>query len=372
MPHRQLLSAVAIALTNLLFMPVMAAWQVTANSNSASLSANTSHPTFREQIVFVRANPSLGVSSVVSITDVNGKTGDTTGRHDAPQFQATASANFKRNEIALMNPDGSDWRVLHVYGSDPALSPDGTKIAYCSVRESIYSQVYVMNIDGTAQKRLTKIATGDSCGPAWSHDGRKIAFYAFALTNPSRNPEIWLMNVDGSDMKRLTDQGMDPSWSPDDRQIAFASDRENKKVFQIYAINADGSSVRRLTNHKSEDSNPAWAPDGAAIAYISETEGDRRGLFLMAADGSQQHRLAFSKQQDFCFPAWSLDGKEIAFTALNRLGPQGIVTGEERPHCELWSGEYQIFTFDGGGSIHRLTDAKLMGMRPSYGRVASR
>ncbi len=152
MPHRQLLSAVAIALTNLLFMPVMAAWQVTANSNSASLSANTSHPTFREQIVFVRANPSLGVSSVVSITDVNGKTGDTTGRHDAPQFQATASANFKRNEIALMNPDGSDWRVLHVYGSDPALSPDGTKIAYCSVRESIYSQVYVMNIDGTAQK----------------------------------------------------------------------------------------------------------------------------------------------------------------------------------------------------------------------------
>jgi len=180
------------------------------------------------------------------------------------------------------------------------------------------------------------------------------------------------MNVDGSDMKRLTDHGMDPSWSPDDRQIAFASDRENKKVFQIYAINADGSSVRRLTNHKSEDSNPAWAPDGAAIAYIAETEGDRRGLFLMAADGSQQHRLAFSKQQDFCFPAWSLDGKEIAFTALNRLGPQGIVTGEERPHCELWSGEYQIFTFDGGGSIHRLTDAKLMGMRPSYGRVASR
>src|SRR5438034_8569030 len=136
------------------------------------------------------------------------------------------------------------WRVLHVYGSDPALSPDGTKIAYCSVRESIYSQVYVMNIDGTAQKRLTKIATGDS--------------------------------------------------------------------------------------------------------------------------------QAFSKQQDFCFPAWSLDGKEIAFTALNRLGPQGIVKGEERPRCELWSGEYQIFTFDGGGSIHRLTDAKLMGMRPSYGRVASR
>jgi Tol biopolymer transport system component len=136
-------------------------------------------------------------------------------------------------------------------------------------------------------------------------------------------------------------------------------------------MNGDGSNVRRLTQHKGEDSSPAWAPDGAAIAYISEAEGDRRGLFLMAPDGSQQHRLALSKHQDFCFPAWSLDGKQIVFTALNRLGPQGIVTGEERPRCEQWSGEYQIVTFDSDGVTHRLTDAKLMGMHASYGKLAA-
>ena len=56
--------------------------------------------------------------------------------------------------------------------------------------------------------------------------------------------------------------------------------------FQIYAMNSDGSNVRRLTKHNAEDSNPAWAPDGAAIAFISATGDDRRGLFIMGADGS--------------------------------------------------------------------------------------
>ena len=267
----------------------------------------------------------------------------------------------------IMNPDGSGANLLRVYGSDPNLSPDGTKIVYCSSRDSIYSQIYTMNADGSGQKRITNIGTGDAGGPVWSHDGKKIAFYAFALTNPSRNPEIWVMDTDGSNQKRLTDHGMDPTWSPDGHQIAFASKRDG--VFQIYSLNSDGSNLRRLTKHKAEDSNPAWAPDGGAIAYISATGDDRRGIFLMGADGAGQHGLAHSKNQDFCFPSWSPDGGSMVFTALNRLGPQGIVQGEEKPRCEQWSGEYQIFEMDSEGQIHQLSGANLMAMRPSYGRM---
>jgi hypothetical protein len=91
---------------------------------------------------------------------------------------------------------------------------------------------------------------------------------------------------------------------------------------------------------------------------------------MMRKDGSESHRLAFSKQQDFCFPTWSSKGFFIAFTALNRVGPQAIVVGEERPRCELWTGEYQVFTVDSDSQIRRLTDAKLAVMRVSYGRVA--
>ena len=354
-----------------------------APAQSAAPTAATGSRTLKDKIVFVRADPSIGVSSMRSITvaesspnaigdQANQATGASQGgmvteTHDAPDMQSRAVANPKTSEIALMNPDGSGVTRLHVYGLDPMVSPDGSKIIYCSQRDSIYSQIYVMNSDGTAPKRLTDVKSGDACGPAWSRDGKKIAYYAFAQTQPSRNPEIWVMDSDGSNPKKLTDHGMDPSWSPDGRQIIFASHRDG--IFQIYAMNSEGSNVRRLTKHNAEDSNPAWAPDGGSIAYISATGDDRRGLFLMAPDGSDQHGLAHSKHQDFCFPTWSPDGGTIAFSALNRLGSQGIVAGEEKPRCEQWSGEYQIFAMDAAGKIKQLSDAKLMGTHPSYGRL---
>jgi hypothetical protein len=350
----------------------------------AAALAAVSPGKLKEKIVFVRADPSIGFSSMRSITVAESGSGaigdqanDATGAgnaggmvtvtHDAPDMQGRAVANPRTSEIALMNPDGTGVTRLRVFGSDPMLSPDGAKIVYCSQRETIYSEIYIVNTDGTGQKRLTNINSGDACGPVWSRDGKKIAFYAFAQTSPSRNPEIWVMDADGSNPKRLTEHGMDPTWSPDGRQIAFASRRDG--IFQIYVMNSDGSNVRRLTKHNSEDSNPSWAPDGGAIAYISATGDDRRGLFLMGADGSDQHGLAHSKHQDFCFPSWSSDGRTIAFSALNRLGSQGIVAGEEKPRCEQWSGEYQLFAMDAEGKLHQLSDAKLMGTRPAYGRA---
>ncbi len=351
---------------------VVFVWQ--AGSNAVPANPPVALPqSLKEKIVFVRADPSAGVSSMRTITVANDAAGSTsetglsTQTHDTPDFQGTAAANPKTSQIGVMNPDGSGATMLHVYGSDPAISPNGRNIAYCSLRDSIYSQIYVMNADGSDPQRITNMKTGDACGPVWSPDGKKIAFYAFALTNPSRNPEIWVMDRDGSNQKRLTDHGLDPSWSPDGRQIAFASKRDG--VFQIYVMNADGSNVRRLTKHNAEDANPAWAPDGAAIAYVSATADDRRGLFIMGADGSEPHGLAHSKNQDFCFPSWSPDGKTLVFTALNRVGPQGIVLGEEKPRCEQWSGEFQIFAMDSEGKTHPVSDAKLMGMRPSYGRM---
>ena len=366
----------SVPLLSLTFLP---------SSSAQSVAPAAAPPrTLKDKIVFVRADPSIGVSSMRSITVAEsgpGAIGDqaneasgaanqggmVTVTHDAPDMQSRAVANPKTSEIALMNPDGSGVTRLRVFGSDPMLSPDGCKIVYCSQRDSIYSQIYVMNPDGTGSKRLTDMKNGDACGPAWSHDGKKIAYYAFAQTQPSRNPEIWVMDADGSNPKKLAEHGMDPSWSPDGRQIAFASRRDG--IFQIYAMNADGSNVRRLTKHNAEDSNPAWASDGGSIVYISATGDDRRGLFLMGPDGSDPHGLAHSKHQDFCFPSWSPDGRTIVFSALNRLGSQGIVAGEEKPRCEQWSGEYQMFAMDAQGKLKQLSDARVMGTRPSYGRA---
>ncbi len=275
----------------------------------------------------------------------------------------------KMNLLATMNPDGSGITDLHLNGYDPSVSPDGTKIAYCSLHDDQYSQIYVANSDGSGEKRHTKITTGDSCGPVWSHDGKKIAFYSFALPHPSRNPAVWIMDPDGSNMKRIAEHGLSPSWSPDDKPMVFASDRGGK--FQVYAMNSDGSNVRRLTNNKAEESAPSWSPSGQDIVFVSDRGGEHPALFTMAPNGSGQQRLVFSKRQDFCFPAWSLDGQMIAFTSLNRVGAQYVAVGEERPKCELWTGEYQMFTLGGQMKTHLLTNTKYMAMKPTYGRIVT-
>ena len=316
--------------------------------------------------MFTRSDPDRGIASTEFIAEVD-RGGNITGHTAAPRFDPTSAQSVRKDEIGIMNPDGSGAIDFHVNGSDPALSPDGTRITYCSQRDTLYSQIYVMGSQGTAAKRLTNIATGDACGPVWSHDGKRIAFYAFALTNPSRNPEIWVMDADGSNLKRVAEHGLHPAWSPDDRQFAFASNRDG--IFQILTMNSDGSNVRQLTKVKGESSNPAWAPDGAAIVFSAEGEAGRRALFLIGADGSDAHRIAFSKIQDFCFPSWSPDGQRIIFTALARLGAQGIVVNEQKPRCDQWAGEYQIFTFDSAGKTHLVSDAKQMRMHASYGRV---
>ncbi|HTS34565.1 MAG TPA: hypothetical protein VMH04_02770 [Candidatus Solibacter sp.] len=321
-----------------------------------------------EKIIFVKPDPVI-TSSAEAVHLSADSVGGAINAVDDAGMRFHASSDAKKNSLAVMNPDGSGITELHINGYDPTISPDGSKVAYCSLREDQYSQIYVANADGSGEKRITKITTGDSCGPVWSHDGKRIVFYSFALTHPSRNPAIWVMDPDGGNMKRLAEHGLSATWSPDDRQIAFASNRDGK--FQIYAMNADGRNLRRLTNNKAEESAPAWSPDGTAIAFVSDRDGEHPALFLMGPDGSQQQRLIFSKRQDFCFPAWSLDGKNIAFSALNRVGPQYIAVGEELPKCEMWTGEYQMFVVDSEGKLHQLTNTKYMAMKPSYGRLAS-
>jgi len=80
------------------------------------------------------------------------------------------------------------------------------------------------------------------------------------------NYEIYVMNPDGSGQKRLTNNSaadFAPSWSPDGKRIAFTSDRDGNG--EIYLMNADGTGVRRLTNSPANDGGPSWSPDGHGI-----------------------------------------------------------------------------------------------------------
>lgn len=113
----------------------------------------------------------------------------------------------------------------------------------------------------------SKITTNDEedFAPAISPDGTKIAF----SRRTGGNYDVYVMNLDGSGERRLTtDVGSDqyPTWSPDSRQIAFESTRSGSKC--IHIMDADGSNVRKLTQGPM-DSVPAWSPNGKYMAYCS-------------------------------------------------------------------------------------------------------
>lgn len=214
-------------------------------------------------------------------------------------------------EIYLMDADGNNQRRLT---SDSRAngwvtwSPDGARIAYHSVQTG-GSVLSYLNISTGVTEAWQIPLKGNLWEPAWSHDGQKIAFCYQAV---SSDGDIYTIHPDGGELTRLTETaGIDggPFWSPDDRQIAFDSNRDGN--FEVYVMLADGSGQRRLTDNPAEDLVTSWSPDGSRLAFFSNRDGNYN-LYVINADGSNLVQLT-DGPADEMYPAWSPDGTQIAF-----------------------------------------------------------
>jgi len=205
--------------------------------------------------------------------------------------------------------------ILPLTGSSHPTFRRNGKIAFTSNRDGNL-EIYVMNSDGTNQIRLTDNTIHDA-HPAWSPDGRRIAFISQGTTGAFA---IFSMNAAGTEKIEITpvnsqlpasfpySWGWTISWSPNGQQLSF------RDGAGIYIVNADGSGRRFLTSGV----NPAWSPDGSKILFIDNSIFGSR-LRTIRPDGTDPQFLPplpdfYSWYYD---ATWSSSGNEIATTAFD-------------------------------------------------------
>jgi TolB protein len=230
--------------------------------------------------------------------------------------------NRQVKEIYYGDYDGANQRRVTVsrrLNLNPSWSPDGRALAYTTYRPN--PDIFVSLIYQGVLQNPTK-GVGTNYLPVFSPDGRQIAF----MSGRDGNPEIYAMNVDGSNLRRLTNHPAgesSPTWSPSGAQIAFVSDRTGKA--QIYVMNsADGSGVRRLTVNESEADRPTWSPAPFnEIAYSAST--GRYDIKVLEVSTGSIRQLTFGEGSNES-PAWAPGGRHLAFTSTRAGGRTQIFT----------------------------------------------
>jgi TolB protein len=153
---------------------------------------------------------------------------------------------------------------------EPALSPDGTRIAYSSKRNG-YWNIYILSLSDGSNQQITDTPAFDTA-PTWSPDGTYLAF----TTIVRQNKEIAIASLGqpGTAPVYLTTDGGnndDPSWSPQGRKIAFITDRTG--LPQVWVADLDQSENRFTQipfDSQSNPRHPAWSPDGNRIAWVAD------------------------------------------------------------------------------------------------------
>ncbi len=230
-----------------------------------------------------------------------------------------------------------------------ALSPDGRTLAI-----DLLGCLWTLPVNGGTATQISD-ELGDIRQPAWSPDGKQIAFQSYR----DGGWHIWTTGPDGNGLKQRTFGPYDhrePHWSPDGTRIALSSDESGN--YDIWELTLATGQLRQITNNAANDSMPSYSRDGREIAFVSDRR-ESPGVWSITVEG-QRERLLQQTNGTTNAPSWSPDGKVLYNVVAGNesrllLGTETISTNEDVfPFRAQWLSPTE-FLYTADGKIKRRT-----------------
>ena len=260
-----------------------------------------------------------------------------------------------------MDWDGANSKLVSSHRSiavSPAWSFDGKMLAYSAFAYRTKEKkrnLDLFTLDLQSNRRFhVSYRTGINSGAAFFPDGRNLVL----TISTNGNPDLFKMSTDGKTLTPLTNgpraaMNVEPSVSPDGKKIAFSSDRGGRP--HIFVMNSDGSGTRAITIAGEYNSSPRWSPDGKRLVFAGADRNPAQprkthyDIFTVNADGTDMVRLTSAKKPngemaDNEDPSYSPDGRHILFVS-NRSGKNQlyIVTADGETERRITFDSHKYF-----------------------------
>jgi len=262
-------------------------------------------------------------------------------------------------ESPLDSPDNLRQVTFASEGADfdPDIDPTGTLLAYASTQHRATADIYIKRVSGTALTQLTNDPANDVM-PTFSPDGKRVAF----ASDRTGNWDIYMVDITGGQAVQLTNDtthDLYPSFSPDGKQLVYCTHGAQSGQWELVVIDVENPAVKRFIGYGLF---PDWSPQDNRILFQRARERGTRWFSLWTVElvngeGVRPTEIAVSSNAAAITPTWSPDAKHIAFSTI--VAPDSD-TSSQPTQADIW-----IINSDGSGRSN-LTNSKFANLHPVW------